>query len=220
MALDDLTGFSGQVPVFPLPNVVMMPHTFLPLHIFEPRYREMTADALAGERLIAMALLQPGYEKVYEGNPPIHDVVCVGRIVQEAKLSDGRYNMLLFGVSRARIVEVVNPLPYRTAEVELLEDGAEDGAGDAFRRELAGIYADVAANLGEDPKAVLEKIMRPEVRLGFLTDIVAAVLNLDVAIKQGLLEDLDPASRARKVIGAAKALERARRRRFNPPSLN
>src|ERR1700730_12850904 len=100
---DDFTlplAFDGTVRLFPLPNVVLFPHVTLPLHIFEPRYRAMTADALAGDRLITMMLLRPGWEEQYEGRPPLYPVGCVGKIVTDQKLDDGRYNLLLRGVSR------------------------------------------------------------------------------------------------------------------------
>src|SRR5213078_2405108 len=94
----DPKGFSGVVPVFPLPNVILFPGMFLPLHIFEPRYREMTADAIRGERLIAMALLKPGWENHYEGRPPIHPIMGMGKIVEQEALKDGRYNLVLLGL--------------------------------------------------------------------------------------------------------------------------
>src|SRR5205085_1976564 len=96
-----LKQFSGMARLFPLPNVVLFPQVVQPLHIFEPRYREMTADALADDRLIAMALLQPGWEADYEGRPPIHPICCLGRIFAEKHLPDGRYNLLLRGLTRA-----------------------------------------------------------------------------------------------------------------------
>ena len=107
---DDLTplsGFGGTARLFPLPNLVLFPHVVQPLHIFEPRYRELMADALAGDRLIALALLRPGWEEDYDQQPPIHPVICLGSIHKEERLPDGRYNLLLQGVSRARVLEEV-----------------------------------------------------------------------------------------------------------------
>jgi Lon protease-like protein len=83
------------IPLFPLPNVVLFPNVVLPLHIFEARYREMTADALKGDRIIGMVLLRPGWEGSYEGRPPIYDVGCAGVITHAEKLEDGRYNLVL-----------------------------------------------------------------------------------------------------------------------------
>src|ERR1700722_13009146 len=106
--LSSLSSFGGTARLFPLPNLVLFPHVVQPLHIFEPRYRQLMADALADDRLITMALLRPGWEEDYHQKPPIHSVVCLGRIHQEDRLADGRYNLLLEGLWRARIREEVS----------------------------------------------------------------------------------------------------------------
>src|ERR1051325_3464260 len=93
------------LPIFPLPNVVLFPNVFLPLHVFEPRYREMVAHALVADRMIGMALLRPGWERQYEGRPPVFDVGCSGVMTHCERLTDGRYNIVLRGVERFRIVE-------------------------------------------------------------------------------------------------------------------
>src|SRR5690242_12247012 len=111
-----------RVALFPLPNVVLFPRAVLPLHIFEERYKEMTADALAGDRRIAMALLRPGWEKNYYARPAIEPVVCVGRILSCEKLPDGKYNFLLEGVRRAVVGREVGDKSYRTAEVAALDE--------------------------------------------------------------------------------------------------
>src|SRR5574339_310094 len=87
--------FEGTARLFPLPNLVLFPHVVQPLHVFEPRYRQMTVDALAGDRLIALVLLKPGWEAEYEGRPGIYPVACLGRLVADQKLPDGRYNLHL-----------------------------------------------------------------------------------------------------------------------------
>src|SRR5438552_1131141 len=120
---DMLSGFNGKVRLFPLPNLVLFPHVIQPLHIFEPRYRQLMNDALAGDRLMALALLQPGWEEDYHKQPPVYPTVCLGRIFQEERLPDGRFNLLLHGVSRARIrAECPTSKLYRTARVDLLQD--------------------------------------------------------------------------------------------------
>src|SRR5436189_3804570 len=112
----------AAVPLFPLPSVVLFPRAVLPLHIFEDRYRAMTADTLDGDGLIAMALLKSGWEKHYYGRPEIEPVVCVGRIISHEKLADGKYNFLLEGLLRARIVrELGIAMPYRIAELRRIE---------------------------------------------------------------------------------------------------
>src|SRR5688572_28999827 len=106
------------VPLFPLPNVVLFPRAVLPLHIFEERYKTMTVDAVAGDRQVAMALLMPGWEKNYYHRPTIEPVVCVGTILSHEKLPDGKYNFLLQGHTRARIVREVGDKAYRMAQLE------------------------------------------------------------------------------------------------------
>ena len=91
------------IPIFPLPNVVLFPNVFLPLHIFEPRYRAMVGDALAGDRIIGMSLLQPGYEADYEGRPAVYPIGCAGVITHAERLADGRYNIVLRGIEKFRI---------------------------------------------------------------------------------------------------------------------
>ena len=121
------------LPLFPLPNVVLFPGVFLPLHVFEPRYREMVADALQGDRLIGMTLLQPGWQADYEGRPPVYPIGCSGVITHVELLPDGRYNLVLRGLDRFRIVSEDHARSYRRAEVDLLRDPPLDQAG---RRQL------------------------------------------------------------------------------------
>src|SRR5690242_21263889 len=109
MSLDDAipNSFDGSVRLFPLPNVVLFPRVMLPLHIFEPRYRQMTADALSSDRLIAMVLLRSA-DGQYEERPALHPVACLGKIVADQRLDDGRFHILLRGLSRARIASEVS----------------------------------------------------------------------------------------------------------------
>src|SRR4029079_6084798 len=93
----------SNIPVFPLPNVVLFPHVCLPLHIFEPRYREMVSDALEGDRMIGMVLLRPGWEADYDGRPAIHAVGCEGLITHAERTADGRYNLVLRGLEKFRV---------------------------------------------------------------------------------------------------------------------
>ena len=119
---------SDLLPLFPLPNVVLFPNVFLPLHIFEARYREMIADAIASDRMIGMVLLRPGWERDYEGRPAIYPIGCSGVVTHFEKLPDGRYNIVLRGLDRFRIAEedhqrsyrraVIDPLPERTVSEE------------------------------------------------------------------------------------------------------
>lgn len=212
--------FSGLVPVFPLPNVVLFPGMFLPLHIFEPRYRTMTADALAGERLIAMALLQPGWQKDYEGRPPIHPILGVGKIVEDAKLEDGRFNLVLFGLTRVRLLEEVGEGPYRTARVEILQDRVPPGDHERKRRLLQGLYLQVVKDLmkGAVPAPP------DDVPLGMLCDLMCSLFRFEPALKQELLAELDVVARCDRLldlIQAPGASGDAPKRPWPPgPSLN
>jgi Lon protease-like protein len=195
----DLDNFGGMVRLFPLPNVVLFPFVMLPLHIFEPRYRQMTGDALATDRLIAMALLQPGWEPDYEGEPAVYPVACLGRIIAEQRLQNGRYNILLRGIRRIRIrQEVHNGRLYRGAEVELLEDsGAPAGkTGRTLRRRLTkqvpAWFPAPVAGLEQ-----LQKLLQTDLPLGALCDIVSFALPLTIEAKQRLLEQTDVQERVR-----------------------
>jgi Lon protease-like protein len=81
--------FSGVARLFPLPNLVLFPHVMQPLRIFEPRYRELLRDALEDDGLIATALLKPGWEANYAGQPPVEPVVCLGRVLTHRWLPEG-----------------------------------------------------------------------------------------------------------------------------------
>jgi Lon protease-like protein len=114
------------IPLFPLPNVVLFPNVFLPLHIFEPRYRAMLGDALAGDRIIGMTLLMPGYEADYEGRPAVYPVGCAGVITHSERLPDGRSNVVLRGIEKFRIIEEDASKEYRLARVEPLPEATTD----------------------------------------------------------------------------------------------
>jgi uncharacterized protein len=114
------------IPIFPLPNVVLFPNVFLPLHIFESRYREMVKDALASDRIIGMVLLQPGYEADYEGRPPVYPVGCAGVITHSEPLADGRFNIVLRGLEKFRMVSEDASRSYRIAHIEAVPEVATD----------------------------------------------------------------------------------------------
>jgi Lon protease-like protein len=222
--LPSLDDFGGTARLFPLPNLVLFPHVAQPLHIFEPRYRQMTADALDDDRLLAMALLRPGWEEDSHQQPPIHAVVCLGRILHDERLADGRYNLLLQGVSRARIrAELKADKLYRVARVELLADVpvAPPAREAALRQQLGRA---VAPFFSEHPPAAsqLQRLLESGVPLGALCDIFAFALPLEVETKQQLLDETHVEPRLRLLLrhleagtppGAAKV---APGRRFPP----
>jgi Lon protease-like protein len=196
-----LKDFSGHVRLFPLPNLVFFPRVMQPLHIFEPRYRQMTADALEGDRLIALVLPRAGWEKTYAGKPAIHSVACLGKIVADRKLEDGRYNLLLRGLSRIRILEeVANGKLYRSARVQLLDDvPMNDPASEAcFRHKLIDLAPRMFPQPGE-VKEEFRKLLIGSMPMGSLSDIVAFALPLEPTLKQELLDELDVGRRLAKL---------------------
>src|SRR5215208_226924 len=131
-----------RVPIFPLPNVVLFPRTYLPLHVFEPRYRQMVTDATAGGQCIAMALLKEGWESEYYGNPPIYSLVCVGRLMSVQPLPDGRSHILLQGLERCDIQEEHFDKPYREATIAVKPQATERDLAREIRRRLVEALAD------------------------------------------------------------------------------
>ncbi|HUP50902.1 MAG TPA: LON peptidase substrate-binding domain-containing protein [Longimicrobiales bacterium] len=110
----------ATVPIFPLPDVTLLPNSTQPFHIFEPRYRAMVADALAGDSIIGMVVLQPGREADYQGRRPVYAIGCAGVVVAAELLPDGRYDIVLRGLTRFTILQEDASRPYRLAEVEEL----------------------------------------------------------------------------------------------------
>lgn len=141
-----------RLPLFPLPGVVLLPGTLLPLHIFEARYRCMVAEALEADRMIGMALLKPGWETAAEP-PPIHAVGGAGEIVESEDLPDGRYNILLEGQFRYRILEEAPANPYRTARVEKLPEGSFASRADRDKALAASValFSEIARHMELPP---------------------------------------------------------------------
>lgn len=200
----DLRTFSGRCRLFPLPGVVLFPHVVLALHIFEPRYRQMTADALADDNLITIVQLLPTSPGT--GSPPIEEVGCLGRIIQHEPLPDGRYNFLLLGRKRVRLRrEVASEKLYRIAEAEILED-AEDGVGEApARQELIALFRR-AFERQHEPDPDITAILETSIPLSVLTDIVAHALGLPAESKQRLLAEPRPGRRADGLIAVLKQI--------------
>ena len=135
------------VPVFPLPNVVLFPHAIVPLHVFELRYRTLVRDALSGERLVALALLKPGWECEYHGSPAFHELGCLARVEEVEWLPDGCYDLRLLGLSRVRLGTPVREHPYRAVRVELLPEAPcteDDPVVMSERRVLLDLYRRLA----------------------------------------------------------------------------
>jgi uncharacterized protein len=193
------------LPLFPLPNVVLFPRLSLPLHVFEPRYRKLVADALQSHRVIGMALLRPGYEADYHGRPPVYPVGCAGRIERCVPLADGRFDVLLHGFSRFRILDERPGEPYRLANVEpLADDPGDDAALAETRRKLMR-----ALGTAEDGPAVL--VTQPDVTHEVFVNALSQTLDLAPVERQSLLDCDGLLARSRRLLEILewKALEAA-----------
>jgi Lon protease-like protein len=203
-----LAHFSGVARLFPLPNVVLFPHVVQPLHVFEPRYRELTADVLADDQLLAMALLRPGWEEDYEGRPALYPVACLGRIIAHKQLADGRYIILLRGLSRIRLgEEVLGDNLYRSARAELLADVTSLSLDEArqVRERLSELV--LARFSGPDEeKTQLREMLEGDVAIGPLCDHLCYRFPLPLESKQQFLEEIDVGVRARRLLETLEGL--------------
>ena len=214
--------FARTVPLFPLPNVVLFPRAVLPLHIFEERYKIMTADALDGEKLIAMALLKPGWEKAYYSKPAIEEVVCVGKILAHEKLADGTYNFLLQGAERARVLSEIKGHPYRLAQVEpLAETPVLEIDLMNQRGRLIELFSESVWSQLPVARQFRDLLAGP-LATAQVADLVAFNFLEDIALKQSLLADGDIVGRVDRVIHAIQALQPviAGPSRKDDPSMN
>ncbi|HEU5193125.1 MAG TPA: LON peptidase substrate-binding domain-containing protein [Methylomirabilota bacterium] len=194
------------VPIFPLPDVTFFPHTLLPLHVFEARYRVMVIDALERDRRLAVVKLRPGYEASYAGKPAVHPVAGLGEIVSCERLATGRYNILLRGENRVRLgAELPSDTLYRLVRARRLADV-----------EPAGDVAPGLARIRAACKTLLSTLARPADLLdtaladgqapGVIADRVAAAVLPDADTRQRLLETPDVTTRVSTVADALEAL--------------
>lgn len=174
------------MPVFPLPNVVLFPGTILPLYIFEQRYIEMTRDVLRGNRMIAITLLKDGWQSNYNGSPDIYMTGTVGKIIEYQKLSKGRFNIILYGISKVSMKEIVSEKPYRIVHTSMIKEPESDiNQLDVvvkeikrdytllLKRVVVPMYYDIMSQPGIDS-------------LQYLNNLIAG-LRVDVKTKQQLL---------------------------------
>ncbi len=204
--LDDLTrlpdDFDGQVRLFPLPSLVLFPHAMQPLHIFEPRYCEMLAEALESDELIAMATLtetQPSGE----GDPPIDPTICIGKIVSHVERDDDRHNVLLVGIKRAQVTaEVDAGRCFRIAKINVLDDlyppsGMNDRS--QLRADLLTAFGEVIP-ASQSVQQGLSELLAGSMGLGPITDIISHTLPLSVTMKLRLLAEQNVDHRAQLLI--------------------
>jgi Lon protease-like protein len=187
-----------SIPIFPLPNVVLFPQVFLPLHIFEPRYREMVGDALEGDRLIGMVLLRPGWEGEYERRPAVYPIGCAGVITHHDQMPDGRYNIVLRGLEKFRITGEDDSRSYRIAQVESLHEPLPEADRmeiKAARRRLEALLMPQARGRGATETKLPSSLSDDD-----LVNTLAQYMEFDAVEKQALLEREGPLARCRSLI--------------------
>ncbi|MFN3188947.1 MAG: LON peptidase substrate-binding domain-containing protein [Aureliella sp.] len=195
--------FCGKVRLFPLPNLVLFPHVVQPLHVFEPRYCDMLTEALATDKLIAMTLLEKGWEHKLHSKPAVSSTLCIGKVISHTPTDDGRHNILLLGMKRATInEELCENKSFRTASVTVQEDvyPDEDLGG---RESLAVRLQDLFSNFVPEGLAAQDsfnQLVGQKLPLGILTDTITYALNLPLAIKQQLLAEYNVDIRSRILI--------------------
>jgi Lon protease-like protein len=188
------TKLPAEIPIFPLPNVVLFPNATRPLLIFEPRYRTMIAEALEGDRIIGMVLLRPGYEQDYEGRPPIFEIGCAGEIAAFELLEDGRYTIRLRGLTRFRITSEDQRRPYRMGRVEPIAEAPTDEA--ALRAARVRLVEALSASLAPGSAGP----PGPELGDEEFVHTIAQYLRMPEELRQDLLERNGALARARGLI--------------------
>jgi hypothetical protein len=189
---DSAIKIPAEIPIFPLPETSLFPGVSRPFLIFEPRYREMIADALKGDLIIGMVRLRPGFEKDYEGRPPIYSIGCAGVIDKYEKLPDGRYVILLRGLSRFRIAAEDQRKPYRLARIEVVPDLLDDEERvtlSALRNRVDKLLDAVLPLAAEPPDLSLDDAE--------FINTVAQSLGMPESARQDLLEQNSVVARAR-----------------------
>jgi len=183
----------GQiVPMFPLPGVFLFPGTMMPLHIFEPRYRQMIEDSLDGPGRIVMGTVLDGHEPELPGAPPVHAIAGLGEIMRHDRLPDGRFLILLAGLARVRIREAPSDRLYRKVEILPLEEHEPDPI------DAIALRADLVAALQSRSAEPLE--LPAELQLSQLADLLLIRLELPASELLPLYSTLDIASRARRAL--------------------
>jgi Lon protease-like protein len=201
--VDVLTDFSGLAPLFPLSAPSLFPTLTQPFQIFEPRYREMTAQALEGDKLIAMAVLKPGFGPLYGTKTvPIEPIACLGQITFDQRLDDGRYVLMLRGLCRVRIVEeVAGDDPFRIGRMEILPDVAACHPAahrECRRREMLELFQRLAGAEAWNP--MLLPLLKENISFSTLCDFIAFASQMTTAESYAVLAQSDVDRRASLVL--------------------
>lgn len=186
-----------RMSVFPLTGALLFPRMHLPLHIFEPRYRALVSDAMARDRRIAMIQPRVGERTGTSDKPPLFETGCIGYIAQVEALEDGRYNLVLEGISRFRMVRELDvTTPFRQIEGMLIDDSGDAGLGIADRASVereARRFASAQGYLVD-----WESVTRLDDEA--LINGIAQIAPFDPAAKQALLEAATLSERAELIV--------------------
>ncbi|MBL8763437.1 MAG: LON peptidase substrate-binding domain-containing protein [Phycisphaerae bacterium] len=198
--------FGRPVPLFPLHVVTLMPHARLGLHAFEDRYKQLVSEALDGPGQIAMAVFAgTTWRREYHANPPLRPAVCVGQIIEHQRLPDGRYNLQLHGICRARIVEEHPPeegRPYRTAELEPLGlDMPDETELQPARTRLERLLTQAPMTDLRDSAGLLEHIRNEDIPTAALIELFSSWFPGEPELKYRLLSEADAMRRVRIIEG-------------------
>ena len=211
--------FSRPMPLFPLPQCVLLPYATIPLHIFEPRYRAMIGDVLDSNGIIAMASFQgEDWKADYEGSPQIHEYVCVGYIVRHDRQPNGRYHILLQGICRARIKKELPSEVYRRALLEPTEPTPPMEIDLAEHREkIETLLADPLLKTLSSISAV-HRWLNPEVPTAALIDLATLTICENPGQRYESLSEPNIIVRARWLEKMLRNTQRtmATAERFNP----
>jgi Lon protease-like protein len=193
------SSFPTSIPIFPLPSVVLFPNVFLPLHIFEPRYRQMIDDALSGDRLIGMVLLRPGFEADYDGAPPVYGTGCSGVITHSERTDDGRFNVILRGLEKFTIHGEEPPAAgrlYRRALITPVDETVTPHERALLKEARGGLESLLAPFYQSSGEGRLPHTMPDE----DLVNALAQYLEFEPLEKQALLERGGPLLRCRAMV--------------------
>jgi uncharacterized protein len=181
--------------------VVLFPAQLLSLHVFEPRYRRLVSDVIEHGSNLAVPRLRPGHDTEYYGAPPVFEICGIGHITEYARLPDGRFNIVVLGLGRVRILEELRSEPYRVAHVQALIDQEETPPmiAETLRTELLKLVRRTAPHLS-GPAKELEARLRDAANAGECADILAGMLIEDPDERQSLLDELDPTRRLSSLI--------------------
>jgi len=205
--------FGRPMPVFPLHAVTLMPHALLHLHIFEPRYRQMVTDALDGPGQIAMAIFKGDHwRQTYHGRPALREAMCVGQIVAHEQMADGRFNLALHGVCRARLVSELPADEERLYRSALLEPIAvEETDNDALKPTRLNLIRLLAKSSLHDLKHasdIVAHLRDQDVPTSAVLELVTILILENDELRYQLLEEPDVQCRANLVLDQLRSLQR------------